>query len=77
MNVAKIHDKFLIKNFWEQKIVNQSQHLENEDMRKEKSALSKLREEWVQRLDNRTKHLKNLNEDFLKKGKLAKMSEQT
>ncbi|XP_046904317.1 protein FAM240C [Hypomesus transpacificus] len=77
MNVAKIHDKFLIKNFWEQKIVNQGQHLENEDMRKEKSALSKLREEWVQRLDNRTKHLKNLNEDFLRKAKLAKMSEQT
>lgn len=77
MNAAKIHDKFLIKSFWEQKIENHSHQIENEDQRMEKSALSKLREDWARRLENRTKHLKNMNEEIMRKDKLAELAEQT
>ncbi|KAK1176329.1 protein FAM240A [Acipenser oxyrinchus oxyrinchus] len=58
-----VHDKDLIKNFWEQKIGSQYQVTESEDVRMKKSALKKLRNEWVEQLESRTKHLKKFNED--------------
>ncbi|KAK6459818.1 protein FAM240A, partial [Huso huso] len=58
-----VHDKDLIKNFWEQKIDSQYQVTESEDVRMKKSALKKLRNEWVEQLESRTKHLKKFNED--------------
>lgn len=41
MNVALIHDRFMIKNFWEQKIDNHSRVTDVEDGRVKNSALGK------------------------------------
>ncbi|KAG9270661.1 protein FAM240C [Astyanax mexicanus] len=62
MNAALIHDKLFIKTFWEQKIVSHVQLTENEEQRMKNSALSKLRDEWLIRLESRTKHLKNFRD---------------
>ncbi|KAM6965720.1 protein FAM240B [Aplochiton taeniatus] len=77
MNAALIHDKMFIKNFWEGKIDRQSQKSVTEEMRMEKSALTKLRQEWVQRLEFRTKHLKKINDDFMRKVKQSKVADQS
>ncbi|XP_058245475.1 protein FAM240C [Hemibagrus wyckioides] len=62
MNAALIHDKLFIKGLWEKRITNHSQMTENEELRMKNSALSKLRDEWLIRLENRTKHIKNFND---------------
>ncbi|XP_051250292.1 protein FAM240B isoform X2 [Dicentrarchus labrax] len=77
MNVALIHDRLHIKTFWEKRINNDCEHAESEEQRKEKSALKKLRSEWLVRLENRTKHLKNLNDNYIRKTKTEKSAEQT
>ncbi|KAM7017688.1 protein FAM240B [Tautogolabrus adspersus] len=77
MNLALIHDRMHIKTFWEKRIDSECQHVESEDQRRNKSALKKLRGEWLVRLENRTKHLKNLNESYVKKAKTEKPAEQT
>ncbi|XP_024274169.1 protein FAM240B [Oncorhynchus tshawytscha] len=77
MNVALIHDKLFIKDLWEQKIAKHDQRTETEDMRKKNSSLTKLRDEWHRRLENRTKHLKKLNDELLRKSKLAKQADDT
>ncbi|KAM8887169.1 protein FAM240B [Spinachia spinachia] len=61
MNLAKIHEGLHLKTFWEKRIHSESQHAESEEQRRNRSALKKLRGEWVVRLDNRTKHLKKLD----------------
>ncbi|ROL53698.1 Protein FAM240B [Anabarilius grahami] len=63
MSSALIHDKLFIKTFWEQKIVNHSHMIEVEEDRMKKSALTKLRDEWLLRLETRTKHLKNFGDN--------------
>ncbi|KAK7136441.1 hypothetical protein R3I94_014931 [Phoxinus phoxinus] len=63
MSSALIHDKLFIKTFWEQKIVNHSHTREVEEGRMKKSALTKLRDEWITRLETRTKHLKNFGDN--------------
>ncbi|XP_041936990.1 protein FAM240C-like [Alosa sapidissima] len=63
MNLARIHDKHKLKNFWEQKIENHSQMMGDEDLRMKRSALSKLREEWFQRLKIRNQHLEVVHEE--------------
>uniref|UniRef100_A0A3Q2V617 Family with sequence similarity 240 member A n=3 Tax=Haplochromini TaxID=319058 RepID=A0A3Q2V617_HAPBU len=60
MNLALVHDRELIKTFWERRIETQTQQADSEEQRMSQSAL-KLRGEWLVRLENRTKHLKNLN----------------
>ncbi|XP_041793910.1 protein FAM240B [Chelmon rostratus] len=77
MNVALIHDRLHIKTFWEKRITNQCRHAETEEQRVEKSALKKLRAEWLVRLENRTKHLKSLNENYVRKVKMEKSADQT
>ncbi|XP_030620896.1 protein FAM240C [Chanos chanos] len=76
MNTALVHDKLFIKTFWEQKIVNHSQMTENEEQRVKNSALSKLRDEWLQRLENRTRHLKNVHDDRMRRAKPLNLTEQ-
>ncbi|XP_074527234.1 protein FAM240B [Halichoeres trimaculatus] len=76
MNLALIHDRLHIKTFWEKRIDNDCHYAETEEQRKSKSALSKLRGEWVVRLENRTKHLK-LNDNYVKKVKTEKPAEPT
>ncbi|KAM6930946.1 protein FAM240B-like [Xenentodon cancila] len=77
MNLALVHDRLQIKSFWEGRINTECQHAENEEQRMNKSALKKLREEWLVRLENRNKHLKNLNDNFIKKVKMEKSADQT
>ncbi|XP_053359152.1 protein FAM240B [Clarias gariepinus] len=62
MNAALIHDKLFIKSFWEKRISNHTQMTDGEEIRMKNSALSKLRDEWIIRLESRTKHIKNLND---------------
>ncbi|XP_026198280.1 protein FAM240C isoform X2 [Anabas testudineus] len=69
MNLALIHDRLHIKSFWEKKIDTECQHVQSEEQRRNKSALKKLRGEWLVRLENRNKHLKKLNDSFKGKGK--------
>ncbi|XP_066567832.1 protein FAM240C-like [Amia ocellicauda] len=69
-----IHDKLAIKSFWEQKIDSHSQMSGSEEERMKSSALCKLRDEWVQRLESRTKHLKKFNDDLLQK-RLARLKD--
>ncbi|KAK9968750.1 hypothetical protein ABG768_003058 [Culter alburnus] len=57
INLACIHDKYGLKKFWEEKIESHVQRTGNEDSRLKNSALSKLREEWVQRLQFRNQHV--------------------
>ncbi|XP_038559318.1 protein FAM240B [Micropterus salmoides] len=77
MNLALIHDRMHIKNFWEKKINNDCQYAESEEQRMNKSALNKLRQEWMVRLENRTKHLKSLNDNYVRKIKMEKSADQT
>ncbi|KAJ3603657.1 hypothetical protein NHX12_028401 [Muraenolepis orangiensis] len=76
MNIALIHDKDHIKNFWEKKIVADEVQSETEAMRKSKSSLRKLRCEWVVRLENRNKHLKSLSEEYSRKAKVSPPEEE-
>ncbi|KAM9360874.1 protein FAM240B [Symphorus nematophorus] len=77
MNLAKIHDRLHIKTFWEKRIDSDCQYAENEQQRMDKSALKKLRGEWLVRLENRNKHLKNLNENYIRRTKMEKSAEET
>uniref|UniRef100_UPI0037E93DA5 protein FAM240B n=1 Tax=Semicossyphus pulcher TaxID=241346 RepID=UPI0037E93DA5 len=77
MNLALIHDRLHIKTFWEKRIDSECQHVESEELRRNKSALTKLRGEWLVRLENRTKHLKSLNDSYVRKAKAEKSADQT
>ncbi|XP_071340192.1 protein FAM240B isoform X4 [Trachinotus anak] len=77
MNLALIHDRLYIKTFWEKRIDTQCQNLENEEQRMNKSALKKLRGEWLVRLENRTKHLKNFNDNYIRKVKTETAADET
>ncbi|KAM4577982.1 protein FAM240B [Fundulus diaphanus] len=77
MNLALIHDRLHIKSFWENRISAENQHVESEEQRRTKSALKKLRGEWVVRLENRNKNLKKLNDNFVRKAKAEKSADQT
>ncbi|KAM4745734.1 protein FAM240B [Anableps anableps] len=77
MNLALIHDRLYIKSFWENRINADNQHAESEEQRMNKSALKKLRGEWIVRLENRNKNLKKLNDSFVKKARMEKSADQT
>ncbi|XP_075708538.1 protein FAM240B-like [Rhinoderma darwinii] len=57
------HDTDGLKNFWEKKIEKQTMEHQTDDARRHKSALSKLREEWSQRLEFRLNMLHSLQEE--------------
>ncbi|XP_026072789.1 protein FAM240B-like [Carassius auratus] len=63
MSSALVHDKLFIKSFWEQKINTHTHMIEAEEERRKRSALLKLRDEWLTRMENRTKHLKNFGDN--------------
>ncbi|XP_065113881.1 protein FAM240C-like [Paramisgurnus dabryanus] len=68
MNSARIHDKYTLKKFWEQKIEKHMERTGNEDSRMKSSALSKLRDEWLQRLQIQNKNLiETMREEQIKK----------
>ncbi|XP_076857352.1 protein FAM240C [Brachyhypopomus gauderio] len=76
MNEALIHDKLFIKTFWEKRIGNHTKDIENEELRMKNSALSKLRDEWLKRLEFRTKHLKNFNSGQAMKSTVTNQTDQ-
>ncbi|XP_056322110.1 protein FAM240C-like [Danio aesculapii] len=68
MNLARIHDKHQLKKFWEQKIESHSERMGNEDCRMKSSALSRLREEWLERLQVRNQHVtESMREEQIRK----------
>ncbi|XP_040011541.1 protein FAM240B [Xiphias gladius] len=77
MNVALIHDRLHTKTFWEKRINAQCQLAESEEQRMNKSALKKLRGEWLVRLENRTKHLKSLDDNYIRKVSTETAADQT
>ncbi|NWS21240.1 F240B protein, partial [Pachyramphus minor] len=52
-----------LRIFWEKAIEQQTQHLQNEKERQRRSALTKLRNEWMERLEKRIKMLRTQPED--------------
>ncbi|KAK2823240.1 hypothetical protein Q7C36_019840 [Tachysurus vachellii] len=62
MNLAQIHDKQKLKKFWEQKIERHHQMTGKEEARMKRSALSKLKNEWIQKLLIRSQGM-NENKD--------------
>ncbi|KAG8455331.1 hypothetical protein GDO86_001507 [Hymenochirus boettgeri] len=52
-----------LKKFWEKKIEKQTVEHQSEHERKNKSALTKLRQEWTQMLESRIKMLQCFHED--------------
>ncbi|XP_075432914.1 protein FAM240B-like [Ascaphus truei] len=52
-----------LKNFWEETIQKQTEERYNETARQQRSALQKLRNEWIERLEKRIEMLKNQNEN--------------
>ncbi|XP_061837036.1 uncharacterized protein [Nerophis lumbriciformis] len=77
MNTARIHDKHKLKTFWEQKIVQHSQQMDEEESRKKTSALTRLREQWLVMLDHRNEHQQSFFEERIRRSQKAqKMTTQ-
>ncbi|KAG9263035.1 protein FAM240B-like [Astyanax mexicanus] len=68
MSLARIHDKHKLRKFWEQKIERHSQMEGIEEFRMKRSALSRLRGEWLQRLQSRNQQVNEIiREERIKK----------
>ncbi|KAL4005112.1 hypothetical protein ACER0C_004825 [Sarotherodon galilaeus] len=67
MNAARIHDKQKLKSFWEQRIVQHSEQTNDEENRMRTSALARLREQWVIRLEQRNQHLQSFFEERMRR----------
>ncbi|KAF1405907.1 hypothetical protein FQV23_0007929, partial [Spheniscus humboldti] len=52
-----------LRNFWEKTIEQQTRYLQIEKERQQRSALTKLRNEWMERLEKRIKMLRTQPED--------------
>ncbi|XP_061529238.1 protein FAM240C [Phycodurus eques] len=64
MSVALIVDRQLIQNFWEKRIDRHERNAACEERRRNGSALHRLREEWLVRLETRNNHLKSLMDNY-------------
>ncbi|XP_048876280.1 protein FAM240C-like [Brienomyrus brachyistius] len=69
MNLARIHDKCSTKKFWERKIEHHCKMTTNEELRMKTSALSKLRNEWIRRLEIQTENQRSFNEECMSRAK--------
>ncbi|CAB1457506.1 unnamed protein product [Pleuronectes platessa] len=74
MNTARIHDKQKLKSYWEQRIVQHSEHMGEEENRVGSSALARLREQWVVRLDQRNRHQQCFFEERIRRAEKMKHS---
>ncbi|XP_040915480.1 protein FAM240B-like [Toxotes jaculatrix] len=74
MNAARIHDKQKLKSFWEQRIVQHSGKMDDEENRMRSSALKRLREQWVVRLDQRNQHQQSFFEERIRRAQKAQQS---
>ncbi|XP_057674331.1 protein FAM240C-like [Corythoichthys intestinalis] len=71
MNVARIHDKQKLKFFWEQRINKHSQQMVEEESRRKSSALTRLRGQWLVKLDQRNEHQQSFFEERLRRSQKA------
>ncbi|XP_040013946.1 protein FAM240B-like [Xiphias gladius] len=74
MNAARIHDKQKLKSFWEQRIVQHSEQMDEEEDRMRSSALERLREQWLVRLDQRNQHQQSFFEERIRRAHRAQQS---
>ncbi|XP_044190279.1 protein FAM240B-like [Thunnus albacares] len=74
MNAARIHDKQKLKSFWEQKIIQHGEQMDEEDSRMRSSALARLREEWLVRLDHRNQHQQSFFEERIRRAQKAQQN---
>ncbi|XP_034048201.1 protein FAM240C [Thalassophryne amazonica] len=65
MNAARIHDKHKLKSFWEQRIIQHSELMDEEENRVRSSALTRLRAEWLVRLSQRNHNQQSFCEEQL------------
>ncbi|XP_024859230.1 protein FAM240C-like [Kryptolebias marmoratus] len=63
MSSARVHDKQKLRSFWEQRIVQHSQQMDQEENRMRSSALTRLRQQWVLRLDQRNQQQQSFFEE--------------
>ncbi|XP_054875059.1 protein FAM240B-like [Amphiprion ocellaris] len=74
MNAARIHDKQKLKTFWEQKIVEHSEQMDEEEGRRRSSALARLRQQWVVQLDQRNQHQQSFFEERMRRAQKTQQS---
>ncbi|KAA8584710.1 protein FAM240B [Etheostoma spectabile] len=74
MNTARIHDQQKLKSFWEQKIEQHGEQRDEEEDRRRGSALARLREQWLVRLDQRNQHQQSFFEERLRRAQKAQQS---
>ncbi|XP_061657638.1 protein FAM240C-like [Syngnathoides biaculeatus] len=70
-NLARIHDKQKLKFFWEQRINRHSQQMVEEESRRKSSALTRLRGQWLVKLDQRNKHQQGFFEERTRRSQKA------
>ncbi|XP_054876820.1 protein FAM240C-like [Poeciliopsis prolifica] len=63
MSAARIHDKQKLRWFWEERIVQHSRQMDQEENRMRSSALTRLREQWLLRLNLRNQHQQHFFEE--------------
>ncbi|XP_069025023.1 protein FAM240B-like [Embiotoca jacksoni] len=74
MNAARIHDKHKLRSFWEQKIVEQGEQMDEEETRRRSSALGRLRQQWVVRLDQRNRFQQSFFDERTRRAQKAQQS---
>ncbi|KAG7221238.1 hypothetical protein INR49_017455 [Caranx melampygus] len=71
MNAARLHDKQKLRSFWEQRVIKHSEQMDEEEKRTRSSALARLREQWVVRLDQRNQHQQSFFEERIRRAQKA------
>ncbi|XP_077593571.1 uncharacterized protein LOC144210670 [Stigmatopora nigra] len=71
MNVARLHDKQKLRFFWEQRIKKHSQQMVDEESRRKCSALTRLRGQWLVKLDQRNEHQTTFFEERFRRSQKA------
>ncbi|KAJ4926518.1 hypothetical protein JOQ06_008691 [Pogonophryne albipinna] len=74
MSTARIHDKYKLRSFWEQRIVQHSEQVGGEEARRGGSALTRLREQWLLRLDQRNQHQQSFYLERIRRAEMAQQS---
>ncbi|KAM8743560.1 uncharacterized protein AB9X84_017880 isoform 1-T2 [Acanthopagrus schlegelii] len=74
MNAARIHDKQKLKSFWEQRIAQHCEQMDKENNRVRSSSLTRLKEQWLVRLDQRYQHQKSFFEERIRRAQMVQQS---
>ncbi|XP_035464845.1 protein FAM240C-like [Scophthalmus maximus] len=71
MNAARIPDKQKLRSFWEQRIEQHDEQMDDEETRCRSSALARLREQWLVRLDQRNQQQQTFFEERIRRAQKA------